>query len=323
MERRTRLVELSRAELQVALSRVLGGAELLTYELLTSGHANTLYAVTTTHGKFVLRLHVRSPESCAKERALHALVHTSVAVAPLLGVCEDPGVVGHPFSVAGFVEGETLEQVLQGGRELRIETAARTLGHTLARFTQFRFETLGDLRAGPSGLCVSPWSATDFYRLILFESPAAARLGELRDRVWQLVQSSAERYVDHWPAHLAHGDFNPGNLLLDASGEVAAVLDWELAHAGKLWTDLGNLLRRRRDLPLPSYFVPALCEGLRELGVSLPTSWNELRLLEDLSSACEFLSSAEDQPQRHESALAQVRATLERLSSAQCHTSEA
>lgn len=315
MERRTPLVELSPAQLQAALSRVLGRTELFRHEQLTSGHANTLYAVTTTHGKLVLRLHVRSPESCAKERALHALVHGSVAIAPLLGVCEDLDVVGHPFSVTGFVEGATLEQALQGGSELRLETAARSLGHTLARLTQFRFETFGDLVAEPGGhaLHVSPWSASDFYRLLLFESPAGPRLGALRDRVWQLVQACATRFVDRWPPHLVHGDFNPSNLLLDDSGEVAAVLDWEFAHAGKLWMDLGNLLRRRPELPLPPYFVPALCEGLGDLGVSLPENWSELRLLEDLSSACELLSSKEAKPHRHARALEQVRETLARL----------
>jgi aminoglycoside phosphotransferase (APT) family kinase protein len=315
VERRTQLVELSPAQLQAALARVLGSTRLLASEPLTSGRANTVYAVETTHGKLVLRLHVRSPESCAKERALHALVQGSVPIAPLLGVCEDLDVVGHPFSVTAFVEGATLEQVLLGGNELRIETAARSLGHTLARLTQFRFQTFGDLLAerGGHGLHVSPWSSSDFYRLILFESLAASRLGALRDRVWRLVQTSGERFVDRWPPHLVHGDFNPSNLLLDASGEVSAVLDWEFSHAGKLWMDLGNLLRRRPELALPPYFVPALAEGLGELGVSLPENWNELRLLEDLSSACEFLSSKEDEPLRHAHALQQVRDTLARL----------
>lgn len=243
------------------------------------------------------------------------MVIGSVPVAPLIGVCEDREVVGHPFSVAGFVEGVSLEQLLQGGAALRIETAARSLGHALARLTQFRFETFGDLvtEPGSHGLRVSPWSFADFYQLMLFESPAGERLGELRDRVWRLVGTSSARFSDRWPAHLVHGDFNPSNLLLDEGGEVAAVLDWEFAHAGKLWMDLGNLLRARPELPLPPYFVAALCEGLGDLGVSLPPNWNELRLLEDLASACEFLSSAEERPQAHAQALEQIRTTLARL----------
>lgn len=43
---------------------------------------------------------------------------------------------------------------------------------------------------------------------------------------------------------LVHGDLNPKNVLVGPSSlEVAAVLDWEHAHAGHPWADLGNLLR--------------------------------------------------------------------------------
>lgn len=43
---------------------------------------------------------------------------------------------------------------------------------------------------------------------------------------------------------LAHGDLNPKNILLDPESlEVAAVLDWEFAHAGSPYGDLGNLVR--------------------------------------------------------------------------------
>jgi len=47
---------------------------------------------------------------------------------------------------------------------------------------------------------------------------------------------------------LVHSDLNPKNLLLDPDTlEVTAVLDWEYAHAGHPYADLGNLLRSERD----------------------------------------------------------------------------
>ncbi|MCY7395599.1 MAG: phosphotransferase [Nocardioides sp.] len=47
---------------------------------------------------------------------------------------------------------------------------------------------------------------------------------------------------------LVHGDLNLTNLLLDpASLAVTALVDWEFAHAGHPFTDLGNLLRWERD----------------------------------------------------------------------------
>ena len=57
-------------------------------------------------------------------------------------------------------------------------------------------------------------------------------------------------------ACLVHSDLNPKNLLVDPDTfEVTGVLDWEFAHAGHPWTDLGNLLRFDRD---PAYVAGAL-----------------------------------------------------------------
>ena len=45
-----------------------------------------------------------------------------------------------------------------------------------------------------------------------------------------------------------HSDLNPKNLLLDPDSlEVTGLLDWEFAHAGHPFTDLGNLLRFDRE----------------------------------------------------------------------------
>ncbi len=47
---------------------------------------------------------------------------------------------------------------------------------------------------------------------------------------------------------LVHADLNPKNLLVDPGTlEVTGVLDWEFAHAGSPYADLGNLLRFERD----------------------------------------------------------------------------
>ena len=57
---------------------------------------------------------------------------------------------------------------------------------------------------------------------------------------------------------LVHSDVNPKNLLVDADTlEVTGLLDWEFAHAGHPYTDLGNLLRFDRQ---PA-FVEAVLEA--------------------------------------------------------------
>jgi aminoglycoside phosphotransferase (APT) family kinase protein len=55
---------------------------------------------------------------------------------------------------------------------------------------------------------------------------------------------------------LVHSDLNPKNLLVDPMTlDVTGVVDWEFAHAGHPWTDLGNLLRFERH---PSYVAGVL-----------------------------------------------------------------
>jgi aminoglycoside phosphotransferase (APT) family kinase protein len=50
------------------------------------------------------------------------------------------------------------------------------------------------------------------------------------------------RSPDSEAVSLVHGDFKIGNCLLDASGEVQAVLDWELATLGDPLADVGWLV---------------------------------------------------------------------------------
>jgi len=61
---------------------------------------------------------------------------------------------------------------------------------------------------------------------------------------------------------LVHGDLNPKNVLVDADTlEITGVLDWEFAHAGSPYADLGNLLRFDRE---PAY-ADAVLRGWTQL----------------------------------------------------------
>jgi aminoglycoside phosphotransferase (APT) family kinase protein len=77
------------------------------------------------------------------------------------------------------------------------------------------------------------WSAGDLSRLV-----------DLAERAQGLLDTVGR-------VSLVHSDLNPKNLLLDPETlAVTGVLDWEFAHAGQPFTDLGNLLRFDRD---PAY----------------------------------------------------------------------
>ena len=51
------------------------------------------------------------------------------------------------------------------------------------------------------------------------------------------VSDAAIAAGPHWPDHVGHGDFMPGNLLLDDAGHLASILDWGAAGIGDpAWT---------------------------------------------------------------------------------------
>ena len=67
---------------------------------------------------------------------------------------------------------------------------------------------------------------------------------------------------------LVHSDLNPKNLLVDPDSlEVTGVLDWEFAHAGHPFFDLGNVLRFDRH---PAYVEAVLDRYAARLGTPAP-----------------------------------------------------
>ena len=119
-----------------------------------------------------------------------------------------------------------------------------------------------------------------------FEVDLPASLGPLRERALALLDEERRTC-------LVHSDLNPKNLLLDPETlEVTAVLDWEFAHAGHPFTDLGNLLRFDRQ---PAY-VEALLAAYAELRSTPPERALELARAADLFALTELASRVGQNP---------------------------
>jgi aminoglycoside phosphotransferase (APT) family kinase protein len=88
---------------------------------------------------------------------------------------------------------------------------------------------------------------------------------------------------------VVHGDFRMGNLLVDEDG-LAAVLDWELVHAGDPAEDLGWMCARtwrfgRDDRPAAGLGSRrALLDAYREAGGAVGIEAEELRFWEALGN---------------------------------------
>jgi aminoglycoside phosphotransferase (APT) family kinase protein len=161
---------------------------------------------------------------------LRAAGAADVPVAPVVAACDDDSVIGAPFLVLGWADGETIARRIL--RDDEFATARDRLVRQCA-------EALAAIHAVPP-------TAAGYLR---HQEP----VGQLRDLLDLLGQPHPAfelglRWLedDRPPAvepTVVHGDFRLGNLMIDEHG-LRAVLDWELAHLGDPMEDLGWLCVR-------------------------------------------------------------------------------
>jgi Ser/Thr protein kinase RdoA (MazF antagonist) len=92
---------------------------------------------------------------------------------------------------------------------------------------------------------------------------------------------------------LVHSDLNPKNLLVDpATLQVTGLIDWEFAHSGHPFTDLGNVLRFDRH---PSYVAAVLGAWCQRRGGD-PGEALDLARAADLWALVDLAGRAGDNP---------------------------
>ena len=169
------------------------------------------------------------------------------------------------------------------------------------------------LRAGvfvDADLRVEPW-ALDLPAYVESQQPGLAHLSVDELDGLREVAVEAQTLLDTVPrVCLVHSDLNPKNLILDpAALTVAAVLDWEFAHAGHPFTDLGNLLRFDRE---PAYAESVLGAYADRRGTP-PETALPLARAADLFALVELATRRADNP---------VAARADRLLRAICRSGD-
>ncbi len=194
----------------------------------------------------------RGPEAPEIDAALLTLVRGLLPVPEVLEVRRaDPAARTPGLLVTSLVPGTTLQQLwddgLDDGAVARVGTGLGVLLARLAQMPMLRAGTFtdGDLRVGSfpegeAGLVGFVEGRRAQGALASWPEEDVRRLLEVADRADGLADEVGRRC-------LVHSDFNPKNLMVEpATLAVTGVLDWEFAHAGSPYTDLGNLLRFHR-----------------------------------------------------------------------------
>jgi aminoglycoside phosphotransferase (APT) family kinase protein len=225
--------------------RVPAAEPPLSFERIAGGHSNLTYRVRDAGGRaWALRRpplgkRLGSAHDMGREfKVVSALGKTDVPVAPVVGLCEDDEVNGAPFYVMEFVEGP----VLRGLAEAAIfpdEADRRAIGERVAD-TLVAIHAVDPDAAGLGDLGrKEDYVARQLHRWQgQWEQSKTRELGAI-DRVHDAL---AARIPEQGPATIVHGDYRLDNMILSDSGEVAAVVDWELCTLGDPLADVGLLM---------------------------------------------------------------------------------
>jgi len=221
----------------------LAGTGDLDATLIAGGKSNLTYEVTDGAGAWIVRRpplgHVLATahDMAREHRVMTALRETAVPVPATYALCQDPGVLGAPFYVMAKVDGtpyRRAEELAALGAERVTAISTRLVDALAALHAIDPVDVgLGDFgRAeGFLGRQVVRWKKQlDASRTR--DLPAA---DELHARLAAGVPPESAPGI-------VHGDYRLDNVLVDASDQVTAVLDWEMATLGDPLTDLALML---------------------------------------------------------------------------------
>ncbi|MBS45748.1 MAG: translation initiation factor IF-2 [Nocardioides sp.] len=210
----------------------------------------------------VVRIHARDPLRAEVDAALLRLVRGLLPVPEVLEVRAGDRDLDRPgLLVTSYVEGErgdlVLARLVADDDRDALATLGAALGHVAGVLAGVPHLRPGGL-VGP-GLAVELWPGLADGLPGWVEEHLPHLAGWTPEERAGLVDVAAHAQdlldeVDRFT--LVHSDLNPKNVLVDPDTlAVSAVLDWEFAHVGSPYTDLGNLLRFDRH---PSYAAAVL-----------------------------------------------------------------
>jgi aminoglycoside phosphotransferase (APT) family kinase protein len=224
---------------------------------LSGGYGGQTFAVSAGGEEAVLKFYATDPDRPAVDAALLQLVRGLLPVPRVLDLKREGSYDDPPYLLTERLPGVNLQVFLATADDDQRRTVGTQLGELLARLSGMPFLKAGMFRDGD--LTVEPFGLGDLQQYVAGLG-LGVDLSAVLDEAEDLLADGVDRVC------LVHSDFNPKNLLVDPETvRITGLIDWEFAHAGSPYADLGNLLRFCEDQVLAG----AVLHKLRWLGEDL------------------------------------------------------
>lgn len=231
------------------LDATLGEQQNCSLQPIKGGRSNLSFRVEHGDRCFVLRrpplgsLVVGAHDVVREYRLLESLVGTGVPHPAPVAVCEDPAVIGAPFTLVEFLDGVALRTHDEAAA---LPAAARSQVTTEFGAALAALHLVDPVRSGrptASGFAHAERQLRVWTRQLDIE-PA---------RPLPLIATLAAHLGGSVPEQhrvaIVHGDYRLDNVLIGQDGAVRGVLDWELWTLGDPTLDLGSALAYWTESP--------------------------------------------------------------------------
>jgi aminoglycoside phosphotransferase (APT) family kinase protein len=227
------------------VSNIPGLTAPFRFEQIAGGHSNLTFEVTDASGRRVvlrrppLGHRLASAHDMGREhRIISALRDTAVPVPTALGFCDDPEVNELPFYVMDHVDGLVVRDRAQADDLLTPDAranASRSLVDTMAAIHAVDIDACGLADLGRHDAYIQRQLKRWYGQINAQRTRDLPLLDAVHDEL-------VARVPEQGPTTIVHGDYRLDNCMVDARGDVIAVLDWEICTLGDPLADLGLLL---------------------------------------------------------------------------------
>jgi len=241
------------------------GMDLAAMTPLAGGWSGETFLAEVAGERSVVRIYarpsLRGDSAHEVDAALLRLVRGLIPVPEVLEVRRADPAADHPaLLVTSFLPGVRADLLLPELGDARLATLGARLGRILADLAGMPMLKAGSFVDGDlriRGFAMNGQSIDGLPEFVALHREAFLHWSQTEfERLGEAV-TDAQALLDTVDrVCLVHSDVNPKNLMVDPDTlEITGLLDWEFAHAGHPYTDLGNLLRFDRH---PAYVEAVL-----------------------------------------------------------------